>query len=64
MLQIWTVGEFSSAAYDSQCSADTVGSMYEVLEVLLYEVIGNTSTTGAGKSMKVVSTLMSAIAKV
>ena len=58
------MGEFSSASYDVECSADTVGSIYEVLEVLLYEVIGITSVQGSGKMVKVVSTLMSAISKV
>ena len=46
------------------CFRYTDSTIPLLLEVLLYEVIGNTSTTGAEKSTKVVSTLMSAIAKV
>ena len=58
------MGEYSSASYDPNCSADTVGTIYEVLEVLLYEVIGVALASRSVYTAKVVSTLMSAISKV
>lgn len=63
---VWGVGEFTSAVYDRECQADTVGQVYELLEVIMYEVIAITSSTPSDQapySVKVVSTLMTALAK-
>ena len=64
---MWGVGEFTSAVYDRECQAETVGQVYEALEVIMYEVIVVTSSTPSDKApytVKVVSSLMTALAKV
>ncbi|KAL4240767.1 AP-5 complex subunit zeta-1 [Mactra antiquata] len=63
---VWAVGDFTSATYSTECSADTVSHMYEMLEVVTYEVISVTGSMPASQSpysIKLVSVLMSAMAK-
>ncbi|XP_045212843.2 AP-5 complex subunit zeta-1-like [Mercenaria mercenaria] len=63
---VWAVGEYTSATYSANCTAETVGQMYEMLELLTYEVISITGSVPASQApytVKLVSTLMSAMAK-
>lgn len=66
--QVWAVGEFSSSAHHSDCGADLIGKYFEVLEAVTYEFSSITSIQeemeGMSLSVKVLSVLMSAIAKV
>lgn len=66
-MQVWAVGEYTSATYSADCSAENVGQMYEMLELLTYEVISVTGSTPASQApytIRLVSILMSAMAKV
>ncbi|XP_060578287.1 AP-5 complex subunit zeta-1-like [Ruditapes philippinarum] len=63
---VWAVGEYTSTTYSSNCGADTVRQMYEMLELLTYEVISITGSVPASQApytVKLVSTLMSAMSK-
>jgi len=65
--QVWGVGEFLSTVYSDTCTAEIVRQMYETLEVLTYEVIGITGSMSPAEApftVKVVSVLMSTLAKV
>ncbi|KAK3580715.1 hypothetical protein CHS0354_005718 [Potamilus streckersoni] len=63
---VWAVGEYFCLTSGESCAPEKICQMYECLEVLSYEVSGITASTPAAEapfSIKVVSVLMSAIAK-
>lgn len=67
LFQVWAVGEYTSATFSADCSAENVGQMYEMLELLTYEVISVTGSTPASQApytIRLVSILISAMAKV
>lgn len=60
------MGEYLSPAYDSRCLPDVITSMYEALETMAYEIIGenNSATPDKKYSPRLPSVLLSTIAKV
>ena len=66
-MQVWAVGEFCSSTCNEESTADRIAKFYEALEVVSYEVSSMVVTVhseSAPFSVKIISVLMSAIAKV
>ncbi|RUS79594.1 hypothetical protein EGW08_012642 [Elysia chlorotica] len=61
---VYVVGEFTSPAYCSNCTSETIGHFYESLEVVAYELLGQLSSQEHDAGIpKVLSTVVAALAK-
>ncbi|KAK3767544.1 hypothetical protein RRG08_003976 [Elysia crispata] len=61
---VYVIGEFTSPAYCSDCTSETIGRFYEGLEVVAYELLGQLSSQEHDAGIpKVLSTIVASLAK-
>ncbi|XP_028267177.1 AP-5 complex subunit zeta-1 [Parambassis ranga] len=61
---VWVLGEYLSVSHDSRCSVRLITSCFEALEAVLFEITSSAPPPGGVcPAPKVVTTLMSALAK-
>lgn len=60
---VWIIGEFASSVHDSGCTVQNIVQYFEVLEALTYEVIMQTAPGKVTFSGRLVSVLMTTLAK-
>jgi len=60
---LWTVGEFISSRHHPACSAAVLASVYEALETTAYELVGILQSSAVEGSSRLITTLMSTLAK-
>ncbi|RMX54680.1 hypothetical protein pdam_00009343 [Pocillopora damicornis] len=60
---VWVIGEFASSSHDGGCTVQHIVQYFEALEALTYEVLGQSAPRKVSFSGRLVSVLMTTLAK-